>query len=135
VAALGKDEDACGSSASGAGDAGIERMYAVDAGGQQTYLTSRYYDEHAADFAAMKPQMYSLPGPTPAPPQPAYVAQTIPLTIGAVKVELHFVPVFTRPLGGAARDDVYGVLGVDALGQLKSYTFNYRTMLFSVTPE
>ncbi len=135
VVALGKVDDASSKSEPASGAPEIERMYAVDAGGQQTYLTSRYYDEHMADFAGQKPQMYSLPGPTPAPPQPVYMAQTVPLTVGGVRVELHFVPVFTRPFNGAARDDVYGLLGADALGQLQSYTFNYRTMRFSVQPE
>jgi hypothetical protein len=32
-------------------------------------------------------------------------------------------------------DDVYGVLGTDALGQLKSYTFDYRTMRFTATAQ
>ncbi len=39
-----------------------ERMFAIDAGGQQTYLTSRYYDEHANDFANLKMQLFTLPG-------------------------------------------------------------------------
>jgi hypothetical protein len=30
---------------------------------------------------------------------------------------------------------VYGVIGIDALDQLKSYTFDYRTMRFSATGE
>jgi len=30
---------------------------------------------------------------------------------------------------------VYGLLGVDALDQLESYTFDYRTMRFSVKQE
>jgi hypothetical protein len=42
--------------------------------------------------------------------------------------------VLTQPLGSAARDDVYGVLGVDALEQLGNYTFDYRTMRFNVRP-
>ena len=29
-------------------------MYAIDAGGQQTYLTSRWFDEHAAEFNSQK---------------------------------------------------------------------------------
>jgi len=45
-----------------------------------------------------------------------------------------YIEVFTPPLGSAALDDVYGVLGVDALDQLKAYTFDYRTMRFSVRP-
>jgi hypothetical protein len=43
--------------------------------------------------------------------------------------------VLTQPLGSAALDDVYGILGVDALGQLKSYTFDYRTMRFRAVGE
>ena len=43
--------------------------------------------------------------------------------------------VLTQPLGSAALDDVYGVLGIDALDQFKNYTFDYRTMRFSVTVE
>lgn len=114
---------------------GDERMYEIDAGGQQTYLTSRYYDEHAADFAGQKMQLFTLPGPLSNPAQPSYVADTIPFTIGPTTVNLHFIRVLTQPLGSAALDDVYGVLGIDALDQLQSYTFDYRTMRFSVKPE
>lgn len=114
---------------------GEERMYAVDAGGQQTYLTSRYFDEHMGDFASQKMELFTLPGPLVTPPQPAYVAETVPLTVGTTTVHVHYLRVLTQPLGAAALDDVYGVLGVDALDQLGSYTFDYRTMRFSVKPE
>jgi Aspartyl protease len=120
-----------GTAAVGAGD---ERMYAVDAGGQQTYLTSRYFDEHAADFSNQKLEMFSIPG-AQLVQQPAYVAQSVPMLVGSTNMTLHFVRVLTAPLGSAARDDVYGVLGADALGQLKSYTFDYRTMRFAVTTQ
>jgi len=113
---------------------GEERMFVVDAGGQQTYLTSRYYDEHTGDFAGKEMALYRLPGPTPMPAVPAYVADTFRLTAGATTVPVHYIEVFTQPLGSAALDDVYGVLGVDALDQLKAYTFDYRTMRFSVRP-
>lgn len=109
------------------------RMYAVDAGGQQTYLTSRYYDEHAAEFDRQKPAEYKLHGQQSA--QPVYVAETVPLTVGRTTIDLHYIRVLTQPLGSAALDDVYGVLGVDALQQLKSYTFDYRTMRFGAQPE
>jgi hypothetical protein len=111
-----------------------ERMYAVDAGGQQTYLTSRYFDEHAAEFNSQKMEMFSFLG-SQSPRQPAYTAENVPLKVGAATVTLHFIHVLTQPLGSAALDDVYGVLGTDALGQLKSYTFDYRTMRFSATAE
>jgi hypothetical protein len=48
---------------------------------------------------------------------------------------VHYIQVLTQPLGSAALDDVYGILGLDALDQLKAYTFDYRTMRFSVKPE
>jgi hypothetical protein len=43
--------------------------------------------------------------------------------------------VLTKPLGSSALDDVCGILDVDALGQLKSYTFDYRTMRFTTVGE
>ncbi|HVU45092.1 MAG TPA: retropepsin-like aspartic protease [Terracidiphilus sp.] len=111
-----------------------ERMYAIDEGSQQTYLTSRYYDEHTASFASLKPQLYTPPA-EPNSVQPSYVAETVPFDIGDERVELHYLRVLTQPLGNAALDDVYGILGIDALQQLKSYTFDYRTMRFSVRSE
>jgi hypothetical protein len=124
IVALGRTADA--------GASGDDRMFAVDAGGQQTYLTSRYFDEHAAEFNKQQVTEFSIPGGSP---QPAYVAETVPLRVGGTEAELHFVRVLTEPVGSAALDDVYGVLGVDALEQFRSYTFDYRTMRFSVVPE
>ena len=112
-----------------------ERMYVVDASRQQTYLTSRYYEEHAADFTGEKMQLFALPGHEASPPQPAFVAETIPLAIGPTPVDVHYIQVLTQPLGNAALDDVYGVLGLDVLDQFRAYTFDYRTMRFSVKPE
>ena len=119
----------------GAPDGRGARMFVVDASGQQTYLTARYYDEYSAQFAGQQMQLFSIPGSDSLPPQPAYMAETIPLTVGRTTVKVHYIQVLTEPLGNAALDDVYGVLGVDALDQLKSYTFDYRTMRFSVRPE
>jgi hypothetical protein len=110
-----------------------ERMYAIDAGSQQTYLTSRWFDEHAAEFNSQKTVMFSFPG-NQSPPQPAYVAESVPLAVGNTAIELHYFSVLTEPLG-SAHDDVYGVLGIDALDQLTSYTFDYRTMRFSAQGE
>jgi hypothetical protein len=117
------------------GDHGEERMFVVDASGEQTYLTSRYYDEHSADFAGQKMELFTLPSLQARAPVPAYLAETVPLAVGSTTVDVHYVQVLTQPLGTAALDDVYGLLGVDALDQLKAYTFDYRTMRFSVQAE
>ena len=117
------------------GKAGEERMFAVDAAGQQTYLTARFYDEHSSDFASQKMELFTLPGPQALAPVSAYVAETVLLPVGPATVEIHYVPVLTQPVGSTALDDVYGLLGVDALDQLRAYTFDYRTMRFAVRTE
>ncbi|HTX77716.1 MAG TPA: retropepsin-like aspartic protease [Terracidiphilus sp.] len=117
------------------GSPGSERMFAVDAGGQQSYLTSRYYDEHVADFAGKQTTLFSIPTDSSIPSQQAYVAETVPLDVGGTIVHAHYLQVLTQPLGNAARDDVYGVLGIDVLDQLRSYAFDYRTMRFTVGKE
>lgn len=113
------------------GAVGSERMFAVDASGQQSYLTSRYYSEHSKSFSG-KTELFTVPGIEKLSAQPAYMAETVPLAVGATRVDAHFLEVLTAPLGHAAIDDVYGVLGVDWLDQLESYTFDYRTMRFRV---
>jgi hypothetical protein len=111
---------------------GEDRMYVLDASGQHTYLTSRYYDEHTADFAGQKMEMFSLPNSPGTEAQPAFTAETVPLAFGPTTAEIHYLRVLTQPLGSAVLDDVYGLLGVDVLDQLQSYTFDYRTMTFSI---
>jgi hypothetical protein len=106
-------------------------MFTVDASGQQSYLTSRYYNEHAKSFTG-KPELFHVPGSERYPPQPAYTAETVPLAVGGTVIPAHFLQVITQPIGDAAIDDVYGVLGVDVLDQVHSYTFDYRTMRFRV---
>ena len=116
------------------GPVGNERMFVVDAGGQQSYFTSRYFDEHTNDFAGQKAQMFSIPGGR-SPAQPAYEAESAPLEVGGTVVNAHFIQVLTQPAGNAALDDVYGVLGIDVLDQFRRYIFDYRNMRFSVGPE
>jgi hypothetical protein len=117
------------------GNPGDERMFVIDAGGQQTFLTSRYYAEHSGDFDKQKMQLLTLPGAQGKPPAPAYIADSATLLVGATPVTFHFMQVLTEPLGNAALDDTYGTLGMDALDELKSYTFDYRTMRFAVKNE
>ena len=121
-----------GEAASGAS---APRIYAIDPGAQQSWLSSRYYDEHLADFAGQKKLLFTLPGLAGLAPQPAYVAESVDLWAGHQHVAAHYLQVLTAPLGNVARDDLYGQLGIDFLDQLKSYTFDYRTMRFSATAE
>ena len=112
-----------------------QRIYALDAGGQQSYLTSRYYVEHQEDFDGETAALFVLPGAAGIAPQPAYNAEDVELWAGKSSLYVHYLQVLKSPLGSASRDDLYGVLGVDFLDQLKSYTFDYRTMLFTATSQ
>ncbi len=114
------------------GKPGDERMFQVDAGGQQTYMSSRYFAEHADEFEGRKMQLAAIPGAEKTSPAGVYVADSVSLLVGGTKADFHFMQVLTQPLGSAAVDDSYGVLGLDALDALKSYTFDYRTMRFAV---
>lgn len=117
----------------GKSDGSDDRLYEIDAAGQQSYFSSRFFSEHSAAFANGRLQLLQLTGLENAPPVPAYLAQTVRMQIGDKTVALHEIQVLTQPLGSAANDDTYGTLGVDALQQFASYTFDYRTMRFSVT--
>ena len=142
IVALGRSQSSAassptqGSSAGGHGDSAgnDEQMFSIDAGGQQTYLTSRWFNEHAAEFNGKKMEPFTFPD-TDSGPRSAYVAENVALAIGDTAFELNNVPVLTQPLSSAARDDVYGVIGIDGLDQLTSYTFDYRTMRFSTSAE
>jgi len=57
------------------------------------------------------------------------------LLVGNEPVSFHNMQVLAQPLGSAAVDDTYGTLGMDALDELKSYTFDYRTMRFAARPQ
>jgi hypothetical protein len=135
VVALGKAHDLIEGKPASATAPGDERMYVIDAGSQQTYLTSRYFNEHASNFDGQKMALFSVPGSEDVPPQPAFTAETVLLQVGATVVPIHYIQVLTQPLGNQALDDVYGVLGIDALDQLGAYTFDYRTMQFSAQPQ
>ena len=115
-----------------AASTGDVRMFVLDASGQQTYLTSRYYEEHAANFTGQKQEMFTLPGSPNTAAQPAFNAETVNLAFGPTVMTVHYIPVLTQPVGDAALDDVYGVLGLDALDQLRSYSFDFKTMTLSV---
>jgi len=107
----------------------------VDASGQQTYLTSRYYDEHSENFTAQKMELFFDSGSAEQSAATGVCGGDDSIDDWAADVQAHYIQVITAPIGLAALDDVYGVLGLDFLDQLKSYTFDYRTMKFGVRTE
>ena len=94
------------------------------------YFTARYYDEHADDFAGQSTQLFTVPAPVLAARSRHMSLKRCPSRLGPTTLTCTYIQVLTQPVGSAALDDVYGVLGVDALDQLRSYTFDYKNMRF-----
>jgi len=112
-----------------AGPAARQRLYAVDPAATGSMLTSRYLDEHPAGFSGQTAKPVSLPGV--AGPVPAYTAETIALDFGETTATFHEIPVAAKPAPGEG-GSLYGIFGGDALDQLASYTFDFRSMRFIV---
>ena len=114
----------CGDGAAGGGD---DRLFAVNPGIVGSLLTARYYRSHIADFRGERRDLLPVPGQES--PVPAYTAENIHLNFRGFPITLHEIEAFAQPTG-LAIDRYYGILGEDSLDQLKSYTFDFRTMRF-----
>lgn len=64
---------------------------------------------------------------------PAYSANRLPLWFGSVMVFLNGQHVLGESQGGEA-ENFFGLIGQDLLQQFASYTIDFRTMRFSVSP-
>jgi hypothetical protein len=92
-------------------EAGAQRLYVIDPGRAASMLNSRYSDTHAAEAAT--------------------AAETITLDFGGVAAVFHEIPVAAKA-PATEEDHFAGRLGGDALDQLASYTFDFRSMRFLV---
>ncbi len=111
-----------------------DRMFAIDAGGQQTYLTSRYFDEHAAEFNSQKMEMFSFPGNGI-----RAAARLYRRDCSSRRGRNQDRPALHPRSHAAARlrraRRCLWRHRHRRLDQLKSYTFDYRTMRFSARQE
>jgi hypothetical protein len=116
-----------------AGKDGSGGLYTVNPAAASSLFSSRFYDTHLAQFAHLRMDLVKLPGNKLSQeiPIPAYHAETLHLSFGGVPITLHDIEVLAQP-AGAEEDRFYGMLGCDALSQLKSYTFDFRSMKFIV---
>jgi hypothetical protein len=109
------------------GPAGADRLYAVNPGVVGSLLTVHYYRSHLADFHGERRDLLPVPGQEK--PIAAYTAENIHLNFRGFPITLHEIEAFAQPTG-LAIDRYYGILGEDSLDQLRSYTFDFRTMRF-----
>jgi Aspartyl protease len=100
-------------------------MYVIDPGTTGSLLTSRYYDAHTAAFAGQTVQQVHLAETDS--DAPAYTAESFDLNFGDTQVTFREIPVLAKP-AGPELDRFRGALREDALDQLESYTFDFRSM-------
>lgn len=115
------------------GTANGERLFRIDTGATNSYLTVRYWKEHRRDFAGQKLGESRMDGGNGVRSIPSYTAKTLKLLLGGAAVNLRDVAVFTRPHGDG-EEYAYGHLGQNALAQFRSYTFDFAAMRFAVAP-
>ncbi|WP_446745906.1 retropepsin-like aspartic protease [Silvibacterium acidisoli] len=112
-----------------AGGAGAREPYVVDPGTGTSLLSSRYFDANRETLTSQKTE--DLPVGENGGAVPACTPESVRIALGSDAIELHEIPVLTRP-AGAEQDRFYGRLGEDALDQLESFTFDFRSNRFVV---
>lgn len=110
-----------------------ERLFEIDTGSRNSYLTDRYLKENQSLFPGDPPQVARLAGAGGVHEIPAFEAHKLPLFFGATPVLCSGQHVLTQPQGGEA-ESYYGVIGQDVLRLFSSYTLDFRAMRMTVTP-
>lgn len=109
------------------------RLFVLDTGSRDSYLTDHYFDEHREAFQGPPPETAKLAGAGGEQDTPAYSADHLPLWGGAAEVLLSGPHVLTAPQSSAMQN-YEGLLGQSVLDGLRSYTIDLRTMRFSMEP-
>jgi hypothetical protein len=94
-------------------------------------LSARYYHDFPNQFDSQFVDEMSLTGAGGSSDLPAYYLDRVILSLGGACVHMRDVPVLIQPRG-TPDDYYYGNLGQTAFGIFPSYTFDFRTMSFTI---
>jgi len=109
------------------------RLFQLDSGSRDTIITDRYLAEHRDAFTGPPTDTARLAGSGGIRAIPAYSARNLPLAFGSTWVTLNGDHVLTESQGGEA-EDYFGVIGQNLLQLFSSYTIDFRTLRFGITP-
>jgi hypothetical protein len=112
---------------------GEPRLFMLDTGSQSSFLTDHYLAEHSNVFHGPPAETARLAGAGGIEEIPAYGARGLPLSIGSTLITLNGPHILTKPTAGEA-EHYFGLIGQDVLGNLTSYTIDFRTNAFSSRP-
>jgi hypothetical protein len=108
------------------------RLFLLDTGAANSYLTQSYLDENRAMFSGPATEEARLAGGGGVREIPAYSAKHLPLWFGTSPIYLDGQHILTGSQGGEA-ENYFGVIGTDVLATLSSYTIDLKEMQFSFT--
>lgn len=109
------------------------RLFVLDTGSLDTFLTDHYYMEHRDAFSGPPNATARLSGAGGEADVPAYSANHIPLWCGSAVFMLNGPHVLAVPQRNVTQN-FEGVLGQSVLATAQSYTIDLRTMRFSMQP-
>jgi predicted aspartyl protease len=113
------------------GCSGTPCLMVLDTGGVHTVLSARYWAAHKDSLGPASINSRTLTGAGGSKKVPGYKVASLTLTLSGVPFTLHDVDVLSEA-AGTDDDDFYGVLGQDVLKTVRSYTFDFGSMRFSV---
>jgi hypothetical protein len=108
-----------------------ERLFVLDTGAGNSFLTEKYLNENQALFPGPPTSEAQLAGGGGVRDIPAYIAKHLPIWFGATPIYLDGQHVLTATQGGEA-ENYFGVIGADVLSRFASYTIDLKRMEFSL---
>lgn len=112
---------------------GEARLFSLDTGATGSMFSERLYQIMKSKLADQKATTIPIAGAGGTRSIHGYSLKDLTLTIAGEDVVLKDASIFSEP-SGAGVDDVFGTLGQDMLRSFKSYTVDFRGMMFSVEP-
>jgi len=109
--------------------AGQPELLTLDTGASGTFLSSHYYQQHLAKFAAVEQTIVEVAGAGGSLNIPAVMLSDVKMNVGGACASFARLPMFTQSTG--LDDELSGNMGQSTIRHFASYTLDFRTMTFT----
>jgi hypothetical protein len=109
--------------------AGQPELLTLDTGASGTFLSSHYYQQHLAKFAAVEQTIVEVAGAGGSLNIPAVMLSDVKMNVGGACASFTRLPMFTQSTG--LDDELSGNMGQSTIRHFASYTLDFRTMTFT----
>jgi predicted aspartyl protease len=109
--------------------AGQPELLTLDTGASGTFLSSHYYQQHLAKFAAVEQTIVEVAGAGGSLNIPAIMLSDVKMNVGGACASFTRLPMFTQSTG--LDDELSGNMGQSTIRHFASYTLDFRTMTFT----